>query len=154
MTIQARIQEDIKDSMRLKDALRLDVLRGMKSAVKLKEVEKIRPLEESEVFQVLHTLVKQRKDSIDQFKKGGRADLVAREENELKILESYLPAAVSEQEIEQVVTEVITELQVTNPKDIGRVMKAVMSKLAGQNVDGKMVNELVRNKLSGSLPPA
>ena len=80
MTIQDKIQEDIKDSMRLKDALRLDVLRGMKSAIEHREIEKIRTLEESEVFQVLHTLVKQRKDSIDQFKKGGRADLVAREE--------------------------------------------------------------------------
>jgi len=147
MTIQERIQEDIKDSMRLKDALRLDVLRGMKSAIKHKEIEKIRTLEESEVFQVLHTLVNQRKDSIDQFKKGGRADLVAREEDELKILESYLPAAVSEQEIRQVVTEVITELQVTNPKDIGRVMKAVMGKFAGKIVDGKQVNEQVRAQL-------
>jgi uncharacterized protein YqeY len=119
----------------------------MKSAIKHKEIEKIRTLEESEVFQVLHTLVKQRKDSIDQFKKGGRADLVAREEDELKVLESYLPAAVSEQEIRQVVTEVITELQVTNPKDLGRVMKAVMGKFAGKIVDGKQVNEQVRAQL-------
>jgi hypothetical protein len=147
MTIQEKIQEDIKDSMRLKDALRLDVLRGMKSAIKYKEIEKIRTLEESEVFQVLHTLEKQRKDSIDQFKKGGRADLVAREEDELKILESYLPAAVSEQEIRQVVTEVIIELQVTNPKDVGRVMKAVMGKFAGKIVDGKQVNEQVKAQL-------
>jgi len=147
MTIQERIQEDIKDSMKLKNALRLDVLRGMKSAIKHKEIEKIRTLEELEVFQVLHTLVKQRKDSIDQFKKGGRADLVAREEDELKILESYLPAAVSEQEIRQIVAEVITELQVSNPKDIGRVMKAVMSKFAGKIVDGKKINEQVRAQL-------
>jgi len=149
MTIQEKIQEDIKDSMKLKDALRLDVLRGMKSAIKHKEIEKIRTLEESEVFQVLHTLVKQRKDSIEQFKKGGRADLVAREEDELKILESFLPAAVSEQEIRQVVTEVIAELQITNPKDIGRVMKTVMGKFAGKIVDGKLVNEQVRAQLGG-----
>jgi uncharacterized protein YqeY len=147
MTIQERIQEDIKDSMRLKDALRLDVLRGMKSAIKHKEIEKIRTLEESEVFQVLHTLVKQRKDSIDQFKRGRRVDLVAREEDELKILESYLPAAVPEQEIQQIVTEVITELQVSSAKDVGRVMKAVMSRLAGKIVDGKRVSEQVRAQL-------
>jgi uncharacterized protein YqeY len=147
MTIQEKIQEDIKDSMRLKDTLRLDVLRGMKSAIKNKEIEKIRTLEESEVFQVLHTLVKQRKDSIDQFKKGGRADLVAREEDELKILETYLPAAVSEQEIQRVVTEVIAELQASSPKDIGRVMKSVMSKFAGKIVDGKQVNEQVKAQL-------
>ena len=114
---------------------------------KHKEIEKIRTLEESEVFQVLHTLVKQRKDSIDQFKRGGRADLVAREEDELKILESFLPAAVSEQEIRQVVADVIAELQVTNPKDIGRVMKTVMGRFAGKIVDGKLVNEQVRAQL-------
>jgi len=147
MTIQQKIQEDIKDSMRLKDALRLDVLRGMKSAIKLKEIDKIRALEEPEVLQVLNTLAKQRKDSIDQFKKGGRPDLVAREESELKILEAYLPAAVSEPEIRRVVAEVITELQVTDPKDIGRVMKAVMGKFAGKIVDGKRVNEQVRAQL-------
>ena len=149
MTIQERIQEDIKDSMKLKDSLRLDVLRGMKSAIKLKEIEKIRTLEESEVFQVLHTLVKQRKDSIDQFKMGGRADLVTREEDELKILESFLPAAVSEQEIQQVVREAIAELQVTNPKDMGRVMKTVMAKFTGKIVDGKLVSEQVKAQLGG-----
>ena len=148
MTIQERIQEDIKQNMRLKDALRLDVLRGMKSAIKHKEIEKIRALEESEVFQVLHTLVKQRRDSIDQFKKGGRVDLAAREEDELKILESYLPPAVSEQEITQLVGETIAELQAVGPKDIGRVMKAVMGKFAGKIVDGKQVNEQVRAQLA------
>jgi len=148
MTIQEKIQEDIKQNMRLKDALRLDVLRGMKAAIKHKEIEKIRALEESEVFQVLHTLVKQRRDSIDQFKKGGRVDLAAREEDELKILESYLPPAVSEQEITQLVGETIAELQAVGPKDIGRVMKAVMGKFAGKIVDGKQVNEQVRAQLA------
>ena len=147
MTIQEKIQEDIKQNMRLKDALRLDVLRGMKAAIKHKEIEKIRALKESEVFQVLHTLVKQRRDSIDQFKKGGRVDLAAREEDELKILESYLPPAVSEQEIGQLVGETIAELQAVGPKDIGRVMKAVMGKFAGRIVDGKQVNEQVRAQL-------
>ncbi|MCI0717561.1 MAG: GatB/YqeY domain-containing protein [Acidobacteria bacterium] len=149
MTIQERIQEDIKEAMRLKDALRLDVLRGMKTAIKNKEIEKIRILEETEVFQVLHTLVKQRKESIDQFKKGGRADLVSREEDELQILESYLPAAVSEEEIRKVIVEVIAELQVTSPKDIGKVMKGVMGKFAGKIIDGKLVNELARAQLEG-----
>ncbi|MCI0622910.1 MAG: GatB/YqeY domain-containing protein [Acidobacteria bacterium] len=149
MTIQERIQEDIKEAMRLKDALRLDVLRGMKTAIKNKEIEKIRILEETEVFQVLHTLVKQRKESIDQFKKGGRADLVSREEDELQILESYLPPAVSEEEIGKVIVEVIAELQVTSPKDIGKVMKGVMGKFAGKIIDGKLVNELARAQLEG-----
>jgi uncharacterized protein YqeY len=149
MTIQEKIQEDIRESMRVKDTLRLDVLRGMKSAIKHKEIEKIRTLEESEVHQVLHTLVKQRKDSIDQFKKGGRADLVAREEDEVKILESYLPAAVSGEEIRKIVSESIGELQATNPKDLGKVMKAVMAKLAGRIVDGKLVSEQVKAQLGG-----
>src|SRR5262245_66025743 len=111
MTIQERIQEDIKQNMRLKDALRLDVLRGMKAAIKHKEIEKIRALEESEVFQVLNTLVKQRKDSIDQFKKGGRVDLAAREEDELKILEYYLPPEVSDLEIRKLVGDKFAVLQ-------------------------------------------
>ena len=149
MTIQEKIQADIQAAMRVKDSLRLDVLRGMKTAVKNKEIDKVKTLAELEVFQVLHTLVKQRKDSIDQFSKGGRADLVAREEAELKILESYLPAAVSEEELKKVVNEVTTELQVTNPKDMGKVMKAVMGRFAGKIVDGKLISELVKAQLGG-----
>jgi uncharacterized protein len=149
MTIQERIQEDMKEAMRSKNSLRLDVLRGMKTAIKNKEVEKVKTLAEPDVFQVLQTLVKQRKDSIDQFSRGGRSDLAAREEAELKILESYLPAPIGEDEIRKVVAEVLTELQVTSPKDVGKAMKAVMSRFAGKVVDGKLVSEVVKARLGG-----
>jgi uncharacterized protein len=149
MTIQERIQEDMKDAMRSKDSLRLDVLRGIKAAIRNKEVEKVKTLAEPEVFQVLQTLVKQRKDSIDQFSRGGRPDLVAREEAELKILESYLPTPIGEDEIRKVVAEVLTELQVTSSKDLGKAMKAVMSRFAGKVVDGKLVSDAVKARLGG-----
>ena len=147
MTIQERIQKELTEAMKARDSLKADVLRGMKTAIKLKEIEKIRALSELEVLQVLQTLVKQRKDSIEQFTKGGRNDLVAREEAEAKILEDYLPAPVSEEELKTVISEVISELQATTGKDIGRVMKAVMARFTGRNVDGKTVNEIVRARL-------
>jgi uncharacterized protein YqeY len=147
MTIQETIQKDLVEAMKAKEALKLDVLRGIKAAIKNKEIEKSKQLSESEVLQVLQTLVKQRRDSIDQFTKGGRSDLVAREESELKILESYLPAAIGQDEIMAAVTQVIAELQASSAKDTGRVMKAVMGKLAGKRVDGKVVNDFVRSRL-------
>lgn len=151
MSIQERIQEDLKEAMRSKDALRLDVLRGMKTAIKHKEIEKVKTLAETEVLQVLHALVKQRKDSIEQFQKAGRVDLVSREKAELAILESYLPAGVSSEEIKMAITEAIAEVQATGPKDMGRVMKAVMTKFAGQLLDGKQVSDMVRAALGDQL---
>jgi len=147
MTSLERIQKDLVEAMKSKDQLRLDVLRGMKTTIKNKEIEKIRQLEEAEVVQVLNTLVKQRRDSIEQFTKGGRFDLVEREEAELKILGAYLPAAVAEEEIKAVVTQAITELQARSPKDVGKVMKLVMEKFSGRVVDGKLVNQLVQIQL-------
>ena len=125
----------------------------MKTAIKHKEIEKIKTLAEADVFQVLHTLVKQRKDSIDQFNRGGRSDLVAREEAELKILESYLPASVSEDEIKKTISEVVAELQATSPKDLGKVMKSVMGRFAGKIVDGKLISDLVKTQLGGQTKP-
>jgi uncharacterized protein len=147
MTSLERIQKDMVEAMKSKDQLRLDVLRGMKTAIKNKEIEKIRQLGEAEVVQVLNTLVKQRRDSIEQFTKGGRFDLVEREEAELKILGAYLPTAVAEEEIKGVVTQAISELQACSPKDVGKVMKLVMEKFSGRVVDGKLVNQLVRTQL-------
>ena len=149
MTIQERIQLDITEAMKAKDSTRLDVLRAMKTAIKMKEVEKMKALAESEVLQVLQTLVKQRKDSIEQFAKGGRIDLVSREEDQLPILQSYLPAAVGGDEINAIVAQVIAELGAASPKDLGKVMKAVMNKFAGKIVDGKLVSESVRAQLGG-----
>ena len=140
--------------MRKQAAGRLSALRMLKAALVNREVEKGRALDESESRQVVTALVKQRRDSIEQFTRGGRQDLADKEAAEISVLESYLPAAVDPAAVERAVAEAIAETGASSPKDIGRVMKAVMSKLAGQNVDGKTVNELVRSKLSGSLPPA
>lgn len=149
MALIEQIQKEITEAMKAKEAQRLSVLRGLKSALKNKEIEKMRPLNETEEIQVLQTLVKQRKESIEQFTKGGRPDLADQEQAELKIIEVYLPAAVSREDIEHAVTETIAELQASSPKDMGRVMKGVMAQFAGKVVDGKLVNEMVRAKLGG-----
>jgi uncharacterized protein len=149
MTFQERIQQDIQDAMRAKDGLRRDTLRMMKSAIKNKEIEKIKPLTEEECFQVLGTLIKQRKDSIDQFTKGNRLELAAKEAAEIKIIETYLPAAASLEDLENAVSQVIADTGALSPKNMGTVMKAVMAKLSGQRVDGKVVSEMVRKKLGG-----
>jgi uncharacterized protein YqeY len=139
----------IADAMRQQDAPRLSALRMLKAALMNREVEKGRGLDEAESRQVVSSLVKQRKDSIEQFEKGGRPDLVAKETAEIAILERYLPPAADPAAVERAVAEAIAETGATSSKDIGRVMKAAMGKLAGQNVDGKTVNELARKRLGG-----
>jgi uncharacterized protein YqeY len=148
VTIQEKIQGQIADAMRSKNQLRLDVLRMMKSAVKLKEVEKMKALEEAEVIAVLNTLVKQRKDSIEQFRKGGREELAQKEEAEIKIIEEYLPAAASEDDIRQAVAEAVQETGASSMKDMGKVMKAALARLAGKSADGARVSQIVKEKLS------
>jgi hypothetical protein len=139
----------IADAMRQQDAPRLSALRMLKAALMNREVEKGRGLDEAESRQVVSSLVKQRKDSIEQFERGGRPDLVAKETAEIAILERYLPPAADPAAVERAVAEAIAETGATSSKDIGRVMKAAMGKLAGQNVDGKTVNELARKRLGG-----
>ena len=148
MTSQERIQKDMVEAMKSKDRLRLDVLRGMKTAIKNREIERMKQLAEADVVQVLNTLVKQRRDSIEQFTKKGRLDLVEREQAELKILEDYLPPSVEEQEIREAITQAIVETQASSAKDMGKVMKLVMEKFSGRPVDGKLVSQLVRSLLS------
>ena len=148
MTLQEKIQSQIAESMRGKDQLRLSVLRMMKSAVKNKEIEKMKPLEEAEVVTVLNTLVKQRKDSIEQFRKGGREELAQKEEAEIKIIEEYLPAAASDDDIRQAVAEAIQETSAASMKDMGKVMKAALARLAGKTADGSRVSQFVKEKLS------
>lgn len=133
--------------MRSQEALRLSTLRMMKAAIKNKEIEKIKSLDENECVQVLSTMIKQRQESIEQFTKGGRPELAAKEAGEIQIIESYLPAAVSADEIDRVVTEAITETGASAAKDMGVVMKAAMAKFAGKRVDGKAVSAAVRSKL-------
>jgi uncharacterized protein YqeY len=147
MSLNDKIGSDITTAMKAKDAARLSPLRMLKAAVMNKEVEKGRTLEDGEVLQVVASLVKQRRDSIDQFSKAGRTDLVEKETSEIGVLEEYLPPAVTPEEIDAAVAAAIAESGATSPKDMGKVMKAVMPKLAGKNVDGKAVNEAVRRKL-------
>jgi len=148
MTLQEKIQAQLGDAMRTKDTLRLSVLRMMKTAVKNKEIEKMKPLEEGEVLAVLKTLVKQRKDSLEQFRKGGREELAQKEEAEIKIIEEYLPAAASEDDIRRAIEEAVEETGAASMKDMGKVMKATLARLAGKSADGSRVSQLVKEKLS------
>lgn len=140
----------IAEAMRQRNATRLSALRMLKAAFMNKSIEKKHDLDDAEARQVVAALVKQRKDSIEQFTKGGRQDLVDKEAAEIVVLEAYLPAAVEPAAVEAAVAAAIAETGATSPKDMGRVMKAVMVKLAGQNVDGKTVNELVRKHLGAA----
>lgn len=147
MTPQEKIQTDLSDAMRSKDVLRLSVLRMMKTAVKNKEIEKMKPLDEGEVISVLNTLVKQRKDSVDQFQSGGREEMAQKEEAEIKIIEAYLPAAASEDEIRGAIEEAVKETGAASIKDMGKVMKAVLGRLAGKSADGSRVSQMVKERL-------
>ena len=148
MSISDQVKSAITDAMRKQDAPRLSALRMLKAAIMNREVEKGRALKDDEEQQVVASLVKQRKDSIEQFTNGGRADLADKEAAEIVILETYLPPAMDPAELDRLVSEAIAESGATSVKDMGRAMKAAMAKLAGRNVDGKAVNELVRSKLS------
>ena len=150
MSLISEVSGAIADAMRKKEAVRLATLRMLKAALMNREVERGRALDEAEERQVVTSLVKQRKDSIEQFTKGGREDLAKKEASEIAVLESYLPPAVDPAAIEQIVAAAIAEVGATSVKDMGRVMKAAMARLAGQTVDGKVVNELVRAELAGS----
>jgi hypothetical protein len=148
MTLSEQLQKDIVTAMKAKDELRLSVLRMVKAALQLKEVEKIRPLDAAESIQLLQTLVKQRKESIDLFGKGGRQDLVDKETRELKVLETYLPAGASEAEMDAAISKAIADLGVTSSKQMGVVVKAAKETLTGKSVDGKALSDRVRERLS------
>jgi uncharacterized protein YqeY len=148
MTLSEKIQKDLVAAMRAKDELRLSVLRGIKSAITYKETEKIRPIDETEGIQLLQTLVKQRKESIDQFTKGNRPELAEKETKELAIIETYLPAAATDAEMDAAIAKAIAESSATSMKQMGAVVKAAKSALEGKNVDGKALSDRVRAKLS------
>src|SRR5258705_13976606 len=147
MSVADEVGAAITDAMRRKDAARLSALRMLKAAFMNREVEKRRALDDVEARQVVQSLVKQRRDSIEQFAKGGRQDLVDKETAEIVVLEAYLPPAADPAAVERAVVDAIQETGAASPKDMGRGMKAAMAKLAGQRVDGKAVNEAGRQKL-------
>jgi len=147
MSLNEKLGTDITAAMKAKDAPRLSALRMLKAAVMNKGVEKGRDLEDAEVLQVVASLVKQRRDSIEQFQNAGRMDLVDKETGEITVLEAYLPPAASADDIDAAVAAAIAETGAASVKDMGKVMKAVMPKLAGKHADGRTVNEAVRRKL-------
>jgi uncharacterized protein YqeY len=150
MNLNDQVAQDIAAAMKAKDAARLSALRMLKAAIMNKGVEKGRDLDDAEVLQVVSSLVKQRRDSIEQFSEAGRTDLVDKETGEIAVLERYLPPAASAEEIDAAVAAAIAESGASSPKDIGKVMKAVMPKLAGKNADGRTINEAVRRKLGAA----
>jgi len=151
MGLSDQIQKDLVDAMRSRDELRLSTLRMVKSALKNKEIDKRAPLDDKEAQQVMDTLIKQRKDSIEQFQKGGRPELAAKEAAEIKLIEAYLPKALGEEEIAAAVKATIAEMGSPTLKDMGTVMKNTMAKLqaSGARVEGKTVSEMVKKQLAG-----
>ena len=148
MEIRERLTADMKSAMRERDQLRLEAIRFLQAAIKYREIElRPNPINEDEVTGVIKRMVKQRKESIEQYLAANRQDLVDKETRELAIIEAYLPAALDESAIAQIVEETVAELGATSPKEMGQVMKATMAKLAGQNIDGKVVSSLVKAKL-------
>jgi uncharacterized protein YqeY len=149
MMLTEQVDKDLVEAMKSQDALRLSVLRMMKSALKHKQVEGGKPLSDEQALAVFRTLVKQRKDAAELFRKGGRDELAEKELAELAILESYLPAAATDQEMDAAVAEALAETGATTAKEIGKVIKVVMAKLAGKTVDGQQISEKVRARLMG-----
>jgi uncharacterized protein len=149
MTFLDRINEDLKAAMKSKDSERLSTLRMVKTALKNREIDKMEAITDEEAIKTLQSLVKQRRDSIEQYQRAGRIDLADKEAAEIRTIEEYLPAALDETAIARVVEETIAETGASSMKEMGAVMKAVMAKLAGQTVDGKAVNQIVKSKLGG-----
>lgn len=148
MALIERIQKDLTVAMMAKDELRLSVLRMVKSALKYKEIEKVRALDDAESMQVLQTLVKQRRESVEQFTKGGRQDLADKETKEIAILETYLPAAPSDDDLNAAIEGAIAETGANSPKSMGAVIKAARTRLEGKTVDGKVLSDRVKERLS------
>ena len=147
MSLIQRVNQEIAAAMKAQQPARLSALRMLKAAIMNKGIEKSHDLDDAEVLQVVSSLVKQRRDSIEQFSKAGRTDLVDKETGEITVLEAYLPPAASAADIDAAIADAIAETGATSVKDMGKVMKAVMPRLAGKNADGRAVNEAVRRKL-------
>ena len=148
MSLHDRLSEDLKLAMKSRDQLRMDVIRMIKAAILNKEVELRKDLDDAEMSRIMTTLIKQRRESVEQFEKAQRMELAEKERKEITIIETYLPKALSPEELAQIVASVLTETNARSLKDMGAVMKALMARLAGQTVDGKQVSDLVRAKLT------
>ena len=149
MSLRERIVSDLTNAMKAKDAARLSALRMVKASVMNREIEKGSPLTDEEMTKALQSLVKQRRDSIEQYEKAGREELAAKERAEIEVIEGYLPQAATREEIERAVDEAVSETHASSMREMGAVMKAAQARLAGRNADGRMVSEIVKAKLSG-----
>jgi uncharacterized protein YqeY len=147
MSLKQRIIDDMVDAMRAKDAPRLSTLRMVKAAMMNRQIEKGGELTDEELAKMLQSLLKQRRDSVEQYEKGGRAELAAKEEAEIKVIEQYLPQAATREEIEQAVAAAVAETGAASMKEMGAVMKAAQARLAGRAADGRVVSEIVKAKL-------
>src|SRR5215218_4971247 len=147
MSLKERITSDMTAAMKSKEAARLSTLRMVKAAVQNREIEKGGELTDEELTKLLQSLVKQRRDSVEQFEKAGRAELVEKEQAEIAVIEAYLPQAASREEIERAVSEAVAETGASSMKEMGAVMKAALARLAGRNADGRVVSEVVKSKL-------
>lgn len=147
MDVKKKLDEDMITAAKAKDKIRLSAVRMLKTSLHNKEIDLIRPLNESEILQVLSSMIKQRKDSIEQFAKGGRTDLVEKEEAELKVLQEFMPAQMSEEDVDAIIKKTIEEVEAVSVKDMGKVMKILMPKLTGV-ADGKIIGEKVKAFLS------
>ncbi len=147
MSLHDRLSEDLKSAMKSRDQLRMDVIRMIKAAVQYKEVELKQDLDDAGMSRIMTTLIKQRKEAAEQFEKGNRQDLAQKERLEISIIEGYLPAALSSGDLATVVQTVVKETGASSLKDMGQVMKAVMARVAGQTVDGKLISDLVKAAL-------
>lgn len=149
MRLLDRIQKDMTEAMKAKEETRLSALRMMKTALQRQQVDSMKPLDDAAELQVMNTLLKQRRESADMFRKGAREELAEKEEAEIKIIEHYLPAAPSSEELENAVSAAIAETGASSSKQMGAVMKAAQAKLAGKRVDGKALSDLVKQRLGG-----
>jgi uncharacterized protein YqeY len=148
MALREKLDEDLKSAMRAKDSLRMNTVRALKSAVKYREIELMKPLDDAGILGVMATEIKRRRDSVEQYRAGNRADLADKEEAEIKILQEFLPQQLTREEVEAKVAEVVARVGAQGPKDMGAVMKALLPEVQGR-ADGKVVSELVKQRLAG-----
>jgi len=152
MSLEEKLVEEMKQAMKSNDKLRLSTIRMIRSALKNKEIELRKKLEDEEVIKVIQVMVRKGEESVEQFQIGGRADLVEKEKKEIEILKSFLPQPLSQEELLKIIDQSIQETQASSPKDIGKVMKSIMPKIGGK-ADGKLINQLVKERLSPLIPP-
>jgi uncharacterized protein YqeY len=148
MALREKLDEDLKSAMRAKDSLRMNTVRALKSAIKYREIELMKPLDDAGILGVMATEIKRRRDSVEQYRAGNRADLADKEEAEIKILQEFLPQQLTQEEVEAKVAEVVARVGAQGPKDMGAVMKALLPEVQGR-ADGKVVSELVKQRLAG-----